>query len=524
MKYFRGGRGVRRSEEEEEKEDVVKLSEGCLARQEVLRQLLRTPVEIGGEEYENLLGECYGLALELVEAVSKDDGEETSLGPYESELDEAQPVHRRRGARWEAIGFQATAPDREFRGAGCLGLHCLLYALKEAPLTCKKVLEGPFPFAAASINMTMIAARLCGVTTEGCDDDDANDPLSDIGGGSKSMALRCQTMLETSHDGFFEVHCAALECLERARRDVGAGPMDFAGCAAAARDEVAVLLAHQPPTGTALRQLSLRVPQRVSGFLVATVLPPLEQQQKQHSQDYSDSSHRRRREKNSSSSWWARTLDLSSGGKRLFVALSTGTIRWYDPKDVHSHPGGGKGDENLAAFPLTAPVGSFRLASQAVVKFKRELSTFSVYDADGLPLFSAYARDPKDMERWCVALTEHVALGSKNDGLAIAKEENDDSIIASDSLATEEGSGLPFKLVETIGIYVRSAPDVAATRTGKALMPGDTVIVTERRRVKDDKAGPRGRSFLKLQFPDNEHGWVMEHHPTTFEPIFLPGE
>ena len=45
-----------------------------------------------------------------------------------------------------------------------------------------------------------------------------------------------------------------------------------------------------------------------------------------------------------------------------------------------------------------------------------------------------------------------------------------------------------------MGIYVRSAPDVAATRTGRALMPGGRVRVLERRRV----AATRSPDFCAL--------------------------
>ena len=76
-------------------------------------------------------------------------------------------------------------------------------------------------------------------------------------------------------------------------------------------------------------------------------------------------------------------------------------------------------------------------------------------------------------------------------------------------------------------------------------MPGDRVRVVERRRVADDAAGPRGRAFLKLEAtpkafddsdapaaperacengPENDTengGWVMEHHPSNYEPILV---
>ena len=51
---------------------------------------------------------------------------------------------------------------------------------------------------------------------------------------------------------------------------------------------------------------------------------------------------------------------------------------------------------------------------------------------------------------------------------------------------------------------MRSAPDVAATRTGRGLMPGDEVLVLERRRVDDPALRPGGRAFLRLA----DGGWA----------------
>ena len=116
-----------------------------------------------------------------------------------------------------------------------------------------------------------MAARLAGVVEESTDDDVAVDPfaLGDDGvsesarrAALRHSSLRVSHLLGSSHEGFFELHVAALEALERARRDVDAGPMDFAGCAAAARDEVGVLAAHEPRDVASLKRLVASVPPR----------------------------------------------------------------------------------------------------------------------------------------------------------------------------------------------------------------------------------------------------------------------
>jgi hypothetical protein len=188
------------------------LGEAARARLEVLRGLLRSPVVVGDDEYEGLLARVYEMAMALV-ARDADEG------------DAASPNHRdaASAAGWEALGFQAAAPDREFRGGGMLGLHCLVYALEHHAGACRALLRGPFPFAAASINMTLVAARLAGVVEEGADDDVAADPF--LAGADpdnyaaerarrralKSTAARCAPLLGAAHEGFFELHCAALE-------------------------------------------------------------------------------------------------------------------------------------------------------------------------------------------------------------------------------------------------------------------------------------------------------------------------
>lgn len=441
-------------------EEVPPLSEAARARQEVLRGLLRTAARPGDEEYEAMLARVYALATALCE-----------------DLDQVSRTgHRLESARagWEAIGFQAAAPDREFRGGGTLGLHCLTYVLEHRRELCASLVRGPFPFAAASINMTLVVARLAGVVEEG--DDVAVDPLETD--RRRVSEARAQHLLASSHDGFFELHAAALEALDRACRDLDAGPMDFAGCADAARDEVAVLLAHEPTSSSALRALVDAVPRRTAGFLDAMALPD----------------DRRRRTK-----------------LRCWMTLSTGVLRWYPPHAVHSH-----GDAR-SATAFGDPDGSFKLTKGMTVKFNQRSASLSVYRDDDDLVLHALANDDGDLERWCVSLTEHIALASVVPRGLLAKATAVKATLDSETFPTSTR----FKVVESIGIYVRSAPDVAATRTGKALMPGDIVAVLERRRVHDPSAGHRGRAFLRCHISGQPESWVMEHHPTTYEPILI---
>ena len=292
---------------------------------------------------------------------------------------------------------------------------------------------------------------------------------------------------------------AALEALERARRDVNAGPMDFSGCAAAARDEVNVLVAHEPRDVESLQRLVRSVPKRKSGFLVARrVAVP------------------------------GRTFRnvFSKATARKWFALSTGTLSWYDEADVHSH-----GKRGTAATLLNPgrPAGQLRLRDGMTVKFRHEAKSFSLVDtsagAAGDALLWLDAPDDREMEQWCIALTEHIALASL-DAQALALKAREAAATVSSELF--DGDPVYFKVADSVGIYVRSEPDVAATRTGRALMPNDRVRVLERRRVEDPKAEPLGRAFLLLADArtdaddrDLKGGWVMEHHPTSFEAILV---
>ncbi|CAH0375884.1 unnamed protein product [Pelagomonas calceolata] len=418
------------------------LAEAARARVDVLRSLLRTPAVVGDDEYERLLKEVFDATTKLLgRAPTAHRGPESEEG-------------------WKLAGFQATAPDREFRGGGLLGLHCLLHALEHHPATCAKLLEGPFPFAAASINMTLVAARLAGVAS-------ADDALkASIGDKSPQNAPRdCRSLLATSHAGFFEVHALCLDALERARSDVDAGAMDFMGCAVAAREEVSLLLSHAPRDVEALKKLARAVPRRRSGFLTM----------------HASSNFLMKREP-----------------VRRFFVLSTSRLKWYEERDVHS--------STRSAATLLAPgkpAGSLVLQGDATVRFRVEERSFSIVSSKGKQLLWLVADEARDMEKWCVALTEHCALAA----IDLSQRLEAGTVVSSETF-----EAVPYVVDAAVGIYVREAPDVAAPRTGRGLMPGEEVEIVERVVVDDAKGG---RTFLRLA----DGGWAMERHPSSGVPI-----
>ena len=107
------------------------------------------------------------------------------------------------------------------------------------------------------------------------------------------------------------------------------------------------------------------------------------------------------------------------------------------------------------------------------------------------------------MERWCVALTEHCALAA----IDLSQRLEAGTVVSS-----EKFEAVPYVVDAAVGIYVREAPDVAAPRTGRGLMPGEEVEIVERVVVDDAKGG---RTFLRLA----DGGWAMERHPSSGVPI-----
>ncbi|KAH8072484.1 MAP kinase [Aureococcus anophagefferens] len=404
------------------------MSDAARARLEVLRSLLRTPVRVGDDEYEGLLSRVYESAMALVEA--------DAPAPNAMAL------------------VEADAP-----GAG--GGHA------EARPSLRGVARG-----------------------EGTDDDVAVDPfaLGDDGvsesarrAALRHSSLRVSHLLGSSHEGFFELHVAALEALERARRDVDAGPMDFAGCAAAARDEVGVLAAHEPRDVASLKRLVASVPRRKSGFLDA-----------------------RRISAPRSGGW---RFGKQTG--RKWFALSTGTLTWYDEADVHSH-----GKRGTAATLLSPgkPAGVLRLKAGMTVKFRHEARSFSVIGGAGQDaLLWLDAKEDREMEQWCIALTEHIALAALDSAALALKARDVAATISSEELDAY------FKVADSVGIYVRSAPDVAATRTGRALMPGGRVRVLERRAPRQRRAARRPPGFRAMGEEDGGDEDIEKHVKRRFE-------
>ena len=100
---------------------------------------------------------------------------------------------------------------------------------------------------------------------------------------------------------------------------------------------------------------------------------------------------------------------------------------------------------------------------------------------------SFVADEARDMERWCVALTEHCALAA----IDLSQRLEAGTVVSS-----EKFEAVPYVVDAAVGIYVREAPDVAAPRTGRGLMPGEEVEIVERVVVDDAKTALCGAVSL----------------------------
>jgi len=68
---------------------------------------------------------------------------------------------------WKTFGFQGVDPATDFRGAGAFSIRNLLYLNEAYPQLYKTMLQCDYPFAAASINCTMILLTLLGLKRAG---------------------------------------------------------------------------------------------------------------------------------------------------------------------------------------------------------------------------------------------------------------------------------------------------------------------------------------------------------------------
>ena len=99
------------------------------------------------------------------------------------------------------------------------------------------------------------------------------------------------------------------------------------------------------------------------------------------------------------------------------------------------------------------PGGVLRRRAGMTVKFRHEARSFSVIGGPGQDaLLWLDAKEDREMEQWCIALTEHIALAALDSAALALKARDVAATISSEDLDAY------FKVADSVGIYVRSAP------------------------------------------------------------------
>ncbi|KAJ9530395.1 hypothetical protein QJQ45_000767 [Haematococcus lacustris] len=125
----------------------------------------------------------------------------------------SHPYQGVRSAMWKDMGWQGEDPGTDFRGAGFLGLHCLLYLGRRHPLVFDALLhkragsraEWEYPFAVAGLNLSYVLADLLELQQ-------AQGPrsrlLPDLEAAPHSAAARAFVQLLGQDEDAFEESCA----------------------------------------------------------------------------------------------------------------------------------------------------------------------------------------------------------------------------------------------------------------------------------------------------------------------------
>ena len=161
--------------------------------------------------------------------------------------------------------LQGEDPATDFRGAGRLGLDCLLYLATEAPPTFRRLLEKldgersewEYPFAVAGLNITFMLLDVIGLRQ-----DAAVSGRGGRAGGASRPGMVNSTpegrgfaeLMSCEPYAFEELFIATFECLDMEWLRQRASYMEFTTIFKAVRKLVEHALSSKPKSISAMRQ------------------------------------------------------------------------------------------------------------------------------------------------------------------------------------------------------------------------------------------------------------------------------
>ena len=159
---------------------------------------------------------------------------------------------------WKDMGWQGEDPGTDIRGAGLLGLDCLVYLASHHPTTydrLEKKTEGvrqewEYPFAVAALNVSFTVAEIVGIKAKFGSKAGSNEPPSALRSAAGRGFVR---LLSETEFAFEEVFVEALEELDREWLRQGASYMQFGQVLKAVRVKLTDALSLKPNSVSSFR-------------------------------------------------------------------------------------------------------------------------------------------------------------------------------------------------------------------------------------------------------------------------------
>ena len=164
-----------------------------------------------------------------------------------------------KSGRWKDMGWQGEDPGTDVRGAGLLGLDCLIYLAEHHPSTYDRLLkkkngkraEWEYPFAVAALNVSFTLSEIINVkATFGSSHQTATEPSALRSAAGRGFVR----LLNESDHAFEEVFVSSFEELDREWLRQGASYMQFGQVLKSLRFTLTEALSLRPNSIKSFRQ------------------------------------------------------------------------------------------------------------------------------------------------------------------------------------------------------------------------------------------------------------------------------